>query len=134
MTPSDDLDQKRASVGDLLAEISSDVTTLMRQEVALAKAEVRESATQAGAGVGLIGGAGVAGNLALVFLSVAAWWALGESIGRSWSAVVVPVFWAIVAVVMALAGRARLRSMRGLPRTSETISRIPRAMKGEETS
>ncbi|TFC62124.1 phage holin family protein [Cryobacterium sp. TMT2-15-1] len=49
------------SLGDLLGEVTRDVSTLVRQEVALAKAEVRQSATRAGKGAGLLGGAGYAG-------------------------------------------------------------------------
>ena len=51
------------SVGELISAVSEDFSTLMRQEVALAKAEVRESATQAGAGAGLLAGAGVASHM-----------------------------------------------------------------------
>jgi uncharacterized membrane protein YqjE len=138
MTTQDDVadvreQQSRPSVGELLGQISSDVSTLMRQEVELAKAEVRESAAKAGAGAGMLAGAGVAANLALVFVSVAVWWALGEVIGRGWSALVVAVVWAVVAAVLAAVGRNRIRSVTGVPRTTETVSKIPRAMKGEET-
>ena len=89
------------SLGDLLAEVSRDVSTLMRQEVELAKAEIRESAKRAGRGAGLLGGAGVAGMLALVFLSVALWWGLGYLMGNAWSAVIVAVLWGIVALRLA---------------------------------
>ena len=61
------------SIGQILGDVTRDVSTLMRQEVALAKAEARQSATQAGKGIGMLVGAGVAGMLFLVFLSVCAW-------------------------------------------------------------
>ncbi|MET0844068.1 MAG: phage holin family protein, partial [Mycetocola sp.] len=62
------------SLGQLLGEVSKDISTLFRQEVELAKAELSESAKKAGKGAGMFGGAGVAGLMALVFLSVALWW------------------------------------------------------------
>ena len=57
----------------------------MRQEVELAKAELRESATRAGKGAGMFGGAGLAGYFVLLFLSIAVWWGLGDHLGRGWS-------------------------------------------------
>ena len=65
----------------------------MQQEVALAKAELRESGPQAGKGIGLFVGAAVAGVLFLVFLSVCAWWGLGQFIGNQWSALIVAAVW-----------------------------------------
>lgn len=121
-----------SSVGELLGEISGDISTLMRQEVELAKTEVRQSVTQASKGAGMLGGAGVAGHMVLVFLSVALWWGLGESIGRGLSALVVALIWAIVAAVLAARGRTQLKAVNGLPKTAETAKKIPDALKGKE--
>jgi hypothetical protein len=120
------------SVGSLLSDISSDLSTLVQQEIALAKAEAKESATRVGMGAGLLGGAAVAGQLCLVFLSVAAWWALGGVTGRGWSGVIVAVFWAVVAAILAMVGRSRLNQAKGIPRTVETTKAIPEALKGHE--
>lgn len=122
------------SIGSLVSDISSDLSTLVRQEVELAKVEAKQSATQAGKGAGMLGAAAVAAQLALVFLSVAAWWALGEAIGRGWSGLVVALVWAVVAGILAASGRAQLkRSPMGLPRTTETVKDIPEALKGHQT-
>jgi hypothetical protein len=120
------------SIGQILGDVSRDVSTLMRQEVALAKAEARQSASRAGKGIGLFGGAAVAGMLFLVFLSVCVWWALGGLIGRGWSALIVAVIWAIIAVILVVAGRAEMKRIRGLPQTAETMSKVPNALKGQE--
>jgi hypothetical protein len=120
------------SIGQILGDVSRDVSTLMRQEVALAKAEARQSATRAGKGVGMFVGAGVAGMLFLVFLSVCVWWALGGLIGRGWSALIVAVIWAIIAVILVAAGRAEMKRIRGLPQTAETMGKVPNALKGQE--
>ncbi|HET7477480.1 MAG TPA: phage holin family protein [Dermatophilaceae bacterium] len=122
----------RPSLGDLVGEVSRDLTTLIRQELELAKAELRQSATRAGTGAGLLGAAGVAALMVLIFVSVAAWWALGRVIGNSWSALVVALVWAVIAAVLALAGRSRLRSVTGIPQTADTVKKIPDAVKGNE--
>jgi len=132
--PSSDEELPLRSIGALVSDISSDLSTLVRQEVELAKAEAKQSATQAGKGAGMLGAAAVAGQLALVFLSVAAWWALGEVIGRGWSGLVVAVVWAVIAAILAASGRSQLKkSPMGLPRTTETVKDIPEALKGHQT-
>lgn len=117
------------SLGDLLSEVSRDISTLMRQEVELAKAEAKESATKAGKGGGMLAGAGVAGHFVLLFLSVALWYALGELIGLGWSAVVVAVLWGIIAAVLASMGRKELKAIKGMPQTVETVQEIPPTLK-----
>jgi Putative Actinobacterial Holin-X, holin superfamily III len=62
------------SVGEAFSDVAADLGTLMRQEVQLAKSELRQSATRAGKGAGMLVGAGVAGHMVLLFVSVAAWW------------------------------------------------------------
>ena len=123
-----------SSVGQLLGEISGDITTLMRQEVELAKTEVRQSVSQASKGTGMLGGAAVAAHMVLLFASVALWWALGSSFGYGWSALVVALIWAIIAAVLASMGRTRLKAVTGMPKTTETAKRIPDALKGNEES
>jgi hypothetical protein len=123
---------EQASLGELVAEVSRDLSTLMRQEVELAKAEAKQSAQRAGKGAGMLAGAGVAGHMVLLFLSIALWWALGELMGRGWSAVVVAVLWAIVAAVLAMRGRKELRAVEGMPETADTIKKIPNALQGHE--
>jgi hypothetical protein len=118
-----------ASLGELLGEVSRDLSTLFRQEVELAKAELRESATRAGRGAGLMGGAGVAGHLAVVFLSLTIWVALGYLIGLGWSGVIVTVIWAIVALILLSAGRKQLKTVRGMPDTADSLKKIPDTIK-----
>ena len=123
-TPSEDK-AARTSLGDLLSEVTRDISTLMRQEVELAKAEIKDSATRAGKGAGLMGGAGYAGLMAVFFLSIALWWALGYLVGNAWSAVIVAVIWAIVALILFLIGRRQLESVKGAPKTVDSIKKIP---------
>ena len=101
----------------------------MRQEVELAKAELKQSATRAGKGSGMLAGAGVAGHFVLLFLSMALWCALGELMGLGWSAVVVAVIWGIIAAVLASIGRKELKAIKGMPQTAETLQEIPPTLK-----
>jgi hypothetical protein len=127
-----DTPDERPSLGSLIAEISEDVSTLMRQEVALAKAEIADSAKKAGLGAGMVTGAAVAGHFALLFVSIALWWGLGALINRGWSAVVVALLWGAVAGLLAVRGRAEVRKVRGVPRTAESLKKIPSALRGHE--
>ncbi|MDQ6688096.1 MAG: phage holin family protein [Actinomycetota bacterium] len=133
--PSPANSDSRPSIGELLAEVSQDITTLLRQEVELAKAEIKQSATRAGKGAGMLGGAGLAGYMVLLFLSVAAWWGLGDAMGHGWSALVVAAVWLLIAAVLALVGRKQLKEVSGVSQTADTVKKIPNAVKGnEETS
>jgi hypothetical protein len=120
------------TLGEVMGDLTRNVSTLLQQEVALAKAELRQSGARAGKGVGLYAGAAVAGVLFLVFLSVSAWWGLGQFIGNEWSALIVAAVWVIVAIVLALAGKKEMERIRGLPQTTETLGKVPNALKGQE--
>ncbi|WP_082565865.1 phage holin family protein [Arthrobacter sp. Soil782] len=134
--PSPDNDQgSNASLGQLLSEVTSDLSTLMRQELELAKAELRESGTRAGKGAGMFGGAAVAGHFVLLFLSLALMWGLAEWIeSLGWASVIVAVIWGIIAAVLALKGKKEMKSIKGMPQTAETAKEIPPTLKpGEHT-
>lgn len=110
------------SVGELIGELTSDLSTLLRQEVALAKAEVTESASKAGKGAGMLAGSGVAAQLGLVFASVTVMWALGKAMDLVWASLIVTVLWFVAAAVLALSGRAQLKQVSVKPeQTIETL-------------
>lgn len=133
--PSDDTDRGNDnSLGSLLGEVTRDLSTLMRQELELAKAELRESGTRAGKGAGMFGGAAVAGHFVLLFLSLALMWGLAELMGLGWASVVVAVIWGIIAAVLAMTGKKEMKSIKGMPQTAETAKEIPPTLKpGEHT-
>lgn len=123
-----------ASLGELLGDVTRDLSTLMRQELELAKAEAKQSATKAGKGGGMLAGAGVAGHFVLVFLSLALMFALGALMPLGWAAVIVAVIWGIIAAVLAAGGRKELKQVKGLPQTGETLSEIPPTLKPGEVN
>lgn len=130
-TPSQDK-AATTSLGELVGEVTRDMSVLMRQELELAKAELTDSAKKAGVGAGLLGGAAYAGMMAILFLSIALWWALGLLVGGGWSGVIVAVLWAIIGGILFAVGKSRLKEVQGAPKTVETVKEIPEALKRNE--
>jgi uncharacterized membrane protein YqjE len=121
------------SIGELVSDITADISTLMRQEVALAKVELKDSATKGGKAAGMLGAAGYAGHLFVLFLSITLWMTLAYLFDDlAWSALVVALLWGVIAAVLAVMGRKKLKEVQGLPQTTETAKRVPDALKGNE--
>lgn len=121
-----------ASLGDLVANISHDLTTLLHQEVQLAKAEIKAEAVKTGKGAGMLGGSGFAGYMTLLFLSLALLWGLANVMDAGWSALIVAALWAAVGAGLFASGRAKLRQVHPTPeRTVETAKQVPSALRGE---
>jgi hypothetical protein len=120
-----------SSVGELISEVANDLSKLMRQELELAKAEVKAEATKSGKAMGMLGGAGFAGYMVALFASIAVWWALANGMDEAWAALIVAVLWAGVGVALALVGRNRFRAVNPKPeRTIQTLKEVPDALKG----
>jgi hypothetical protein len=103
----------------------------MHQEVELAKAEIRLSAKRGGKGAGMLAGASLGGWMALLFVSVAVWWGIGDSTGHGWSALIVAAIWLVIAGVLGLAGRREITAVSGAPQTAQTVREIPDAVRGK---
>lgn len=99
------------SIGEIVGSITTEFTTLVRKEVQLAKTELQQDAKNAGKGVGMFAGAGVAGHLFLICLSALLIIVIGGLIGYGWSALIVTALWGIVAAVLALRGKAELKKI-----------------------
>jgi len=110
------------SIGDLIGDISNDLSRLFRQEVELAKAEIKQEASKAGKAAGMLGGAGFAGYLAVVLLSFALVFGLANVMDAGWAALIVAVIWAVIGAALYAAGRKRLKTVDPVPRrTVDTI-------------
>ncbi|MDT4925554.1 MAG: hypothetical protein QOG01_3267 [Pseudonocardiales bacterium] len=121
-----------ASVGELLSDVSRDLSTLMRQEVELAKAEIKTEVAKVGKGAGMLGGAGFAGYMVALFLSIALWWGLANVMDQGWAALIVAGIWAVISAVLFVTGRSTLRTVHPTPeRTVETVKQVPDALKGQ---
>jgi len=127
------VDVENVSVGDLLGNVSRDLSDLMRQELALAKAELKVEATKAGKAAGMLGGAGFAGYMVLLFASIALWWALANVMDHGLAALLVAVLWAVIGAALYATGRRSLRKINPEPeRTVDTLKQVPEALKGNE--
>ncbi len=123
-------DVEGTSVGQLFGELAKDLSTLMRQEVALAKAELQTEAKKAGKGAGMMAAAGLAGFLTVLFLSNALWWALANVMDEGLAALIVAVLWGIVGAVAFSMGKKKLQQVNPKPeRTVDTLSEVPGTLK-----
>lgn len=126
------------SLGEIVSEVMDNASTLVKQEVELAKAEAKLTASRAGKGVGMLVGAAVAALMGLVALTLLLWWLFAILIGSSadpalgWSGLIVTVLWLVVAGILGAVGRSELDKVKGLPKTQETVKKIPNAAKGNE--
>ena len=110
------------SLGEIVGDISSNLTTLMKKELDLAKVELKQEAGRAGKGAGMLGGAGVAGLMLLVFLSLALTFLLDNWMPIELGALVTALLWGVVAAVLAASGRKALKeSNPQLPQTQQTL-------------
>ena len=111
------------SVGEVFGEVTKDLSKLVGQEIELAKTEVRAEAKKAGTIAGGFAGAGAAGYFAVLFLSLAAMFALGaafDSLG--WAALVVFAVWAVIAAVLFVMARKKAQTLN--PKPEQTIQTL----------
>lgn len=111
------------STGDLVRRLSEDVSTLVRQEVDLAKAELSEKGRKAGRGAGMFGGAGLFGVFAFAALTTALIAGLSEAMDTWVAALIVAVAYAGVGTVLALTGKQQVEEA-GPPQPEQTVETI----------
>jgi uncharacterized membrane protein YqjE len=110
------------SIGELIGDVADDFARLVRQQLELAKAEVKEQATVAAKAGGMLGFAGVAGHMVLVLLSFALVFALAAVMPIGWAALIVAVIWAIIGAIAYTTGRQRLKAVSPVPeKTVQTL-------------
>jgi len=105
--PGDDLRDR--SMGDLLKQLSQETTTLVKQELDLAKAEMAEKGKHAGKGIGLFSGAGLFGLGAFLALTAAIIAGLSEAMDVWLAALIVTVVYGVVAAVLAKSGQSQIK-------------------------
>jgi uncharacterized membrane protein YqjE len=107
--PGDSGDLRERSIGELLKQLSEETTRLVHQELELAKAELTQKGRQAGAGAGLLGGAGVIGLLAAAALT-ACFILVLDAVMPAWlAALLVAVVYGAIAAVLAMRGRNKVK-------------------------
>ena len=123
MTETDSHDLRERPVGELLRQLAQETTTLVRQELELAKAEVSQKGKKAGLGIGILGAAGVVALLALGALTAFFILAL-DGVMPAWlAALIVALVYGAIAGVLALVGRERVQEV-GKPVPEQTVETV----------
>jgi uncharacterized membrane protein YqjE len=102
---------------ELVRDLSTQVSTLVRQELELAKVELAAKGKQAGIGAGMFGGAGLLALYGVGAITAAAILALSTAIAGWLAAIVVAIVWFAIAGVLALLGKSR--TQRAVPPAPE---------------
>ena len=120
--PTDPQPGETRSLGQIVGDITSDMSTLVRQEIDLAKSEMKQEVSKLGKGAGMLGAAGLAGYLTLFFLSFALTYLLDNWMPLELGALIVALLWGIAAAVLGLRGRKEIKQANPqLPVTQQTI-------------
>jgi hypothetical protein len=118
------------SIGRLVAGIQQDLTILVRGEIELAKAELRQSVAQGGLGGGLIGAAAFLVLLAVVLGSIAlAYGLVALGLHPGWAFLIVAGFYLLLAGALGLLGRNRFGHVRGPERAQKVAARVRQAFR-----
>jgi uncharacterized membrane protein YqjE len=102
-------DLRERSVPELVKDLSSQTSTLVRKEIELAKAELQDQAKSAGKGAGMLGGAAVAAVLMLGALTATLIALLDDTMATWVAALIATALWAVIALVLAKAGQKALQ-------------------------
>jgi uncharacterized membrane protein YqjE len=102
-------DLREHGTGELLKELSDHTTTLVRQEIELAKAELGEKGKKAGLGAGMFGGAGLFGVFAFAALTTSIIVALDTAMPLWLAALIVAVVYGAIGAVLAIQGRNKVQ-------------------------
>jgi protein-S-isoprenylcysteine O-methyltransferase Ste14 len=118
------------TVGQLVANASRDLSSLVRSEIELAKAELKSTAVAAGTGAGLFGGAAFLALLAVILLSIAAGYGLTAlGLHPALAFLIVAVLYLLIAAVLILIGKRQLGKATGPQRAIETSKESVEALK-----
>lgn len=121
------------TLGRLVADASRDISALVHNEIALAKAEVKISATKGGVGAAALVAAALVAGLGVVLLSFAiVYFLVMAGLDEAWSFLILAVVYLLVAAGIALFGVRKLKQVRAPERTIATSKKIPPALKGQQ--
>ncbi len=124
--------KEERSLGDLFSELAGETGTLVRQEVALAQAELTQKATKIGKNVGYLVVGGAVAYAALLALLTALIIGLGTLIGYGFSALIVGIVVAIAAVILIMSALNTLKNTDVTPKqTVETIKEDAKWLKDQ---
>jgi uncharacterized membrane protein YqjE len=111
-----------ASLSELMGRLGEDVSSLVTTQLEIAKAELKQEATQSAKAAGVLGGGAVAGYIAVLLLSFALAWGINDAIDNPWAGfLVVSILWGIAAAVLAATGKKKIDQVRGPEATTAEL-------------
>jgi uncharacterized membrane protein YqjE len=122
--PVSDTDPKEpgTSLAELMGRLGDDVSSLVTTQLEIAKAELKQEATEGAKSAGLLGGGAVAGYIAVLLLSFALAWGINDAVENPWAGfLVVGVLWGVVAAVLAATGKKKMDEVRGPQATTAEL-------------
>lgn len=123
------------SIGRLVADISRDTSSLLRNEIALAKAELKTSVTRGGLGAALFVVAGFLALFLVVLLSITvAYFLTMTGLHPAWAFLIVSGIYVVVIAVLVLVGIRLIKKITAPEKTIATAKAIPTALKGQPTA
>ncbi len=121
------------SIGGIVGRLSTHLSQLMRQEMALAKAELRAEAQKAAKGAGMLAGAGFAGLMVAIFASITLMWLLDLALPITWAALIVTLLWGAAGAVLFVVGRNNLKQVSPMPeQTVESLKEDKEWLKAQK--
>ena len=118
------------TVGQLVANASKDLSSLVRSELELAKTELKSTAVKAGTGAGLFGAAGFLALLAIILLSIAAAYGVSAlGLHPALSFLIVAVVYLLIGAGLVFVGLRLIKKAKGPERAIETSKESVEALK-----
>lgn len=99
-----------ASLGELFSTLTSDLSALVHDEIELAKVEITADVKEVGKSGGLLGGAALAGYMAVLLGSFALAWGLAELMAEGLAFLIVTVIWGGVGAALFVTGRKKMQA------------------------
>lgn len=127
--------QEEPTIGRLIKDAQTDISTLVRKEIELAKAELKVSVTAGGIGTVFLLAAAFLLLLAVIIFSVAVAYFInwnGKGLDLHWAFLIVTGFYVLVALILVLVGIKKLKRVRAPEKAIAQGKEIPRALKGQK--
>ena len=122
------------TIGRLVADATRDISSLVSQEIALAKSELKVSVRAGGTGIGLLAGAAFLAVLGIIMLSFTFVYFIhwgGAGLSLQWSYLIVTAFWFVLVAVCGFIGVRKLKQVGPPEKAIEQGKEIPKALKGK---
>ena len=129
--PLDEVKDEEPTLGKLVTDASRDISTLISQEIRLAKSELKVSLKAGGTGAGLFAAAGFLAVLAIIMFSVFLAYLIhwnGDGLDLHWSFLVVFALYLLIAGLLAFLGIRKVKQVRGPERAIAQAQETKRAL------